>query len=293
MVLLHALHQLGRRNLVVVHVDHRLRGRASTADARFVKTLATRLEYPIFSSKADTRSYAEERGISIELAARELRHVAFAAASRRFRTRHVLLAHHAGDQVETCLFNYLRGSGLAGLAGMDSTTELTPAPGIRITLHRPLLGISREEITRFAETHGITWREDASNATPDFTRNRMRAELLPLADAIMDGRASRAILRTAIIARDEHEYLDSEANAVAISDRLDVAAIRALHPAIQRRVILRWLRDFAPPGCGHAEVESIRSLLTPASGPAKINLPRGAHVRRRGGILFFEFPPTR
>ncbi len=286
MALLHALSASGRKNLVVAHLDHRLRGRASTADATFVKKQAARLGLPLFTGRADTRAYAAARGVSLELAARELRHVFFAAAARTHRTNHIVLAHHADDQIETILHNFLRGTGPTGLTGMRPESPLQ-VDRRTLILHRPLLAIRRSEINAYISSHQIPYREDASNTDPTHTRNRLRHDLLPLIEKTFGPSFAEAALRNADILRAEDDHLAADADAFPINPELPAPALRALPLALRRRVIRRWLTHHAIPEVGLTEVDRVLTLLDPTS-PAKINLPADHHARRRAGRLFIE-----
>ena len=181
--LLHALTAAGYRRLVVCHLDHGLRGEAGAEDARFVERLAPSVGCRWRSDAPTCRSSRARR--SCHSKPRRARHVtSFSRRQpRRRRCRTLFLAHHADDQVETFLFNLLRGSGPAGLAGMAA--ESTRTVGRRkLRIIRPLLGVWREEIDAYIDAHRLEWREDATNADPALaTRNRLRAEVLPCSNA--------------------------------------------------------------------------------------------------------------
>jgi tRNA(Ile)-lysidine synthase len=285
--LLHALHELGRKKLTIVHLDHLLRGRASAADARFVAKLSAKLGLPCITGRADVRGYAAERGLSLEHAARELRHVFFAGVARRTRCRTVILAHHADDQVETCLFNFLRGSGAAGLAGMrpESTQKIGAIP---LTFLRPMLGIRRAEIDAFLVARKIRWREDASNRSAAHTRNRLRERVLPVLAAEFGPAFPEAILRAAEIFSAEDAWMRAEAEKFDIGPELAVQPLLAAPLALRRRVVRAWLERAGVAEAGFAEVERVLELLDVARGPAKVNLPGDRHARRRVGKLFIE-----
>jgi tRNA(Ile)-lysidine synthase len=285
--LLHALHELGPKKLTVVHLDHQLRGRASAADARFVEKLAAKLGYPCITGRADVRGYAAERGLSLEHAARELRHIFFAGVARRTRCRTVILAHHADDQVETCLFNFLRGSGAAGLAGMrpESTQRIGATT---LTFLRPMLGIRRAEIDAFLSARKIRWREDASNRSAAHTRNRLRERVLPVLAAEFGPAFSDAILRAAEIFSAEDAWMRAEAEKLEVDPELAVKPLRAAPLALRRRVVRAWLERAGVAEAGFTEVERVLELLDVARGPAKVNLPGNRHARRRAGKLFIE-----
>lgn len=285
--LLHALSLLGHKKLIVVHLDHRLRGRASTGDAKFVARLGGKLGFPVMLGRGDAKAYARDRGLSLEHAARELRHVFFESVARRTRCRTVILAHHADDQVETCLFNFLRGSGIAGLSGMREKSELTVSRHA-FTIFRPLLGIRRAKIEAFVAARGIAFREDATNAELAATRNRIRHRVLRAIREEVGDSCEDAIRRAASILAAEDDWMQSEVDRIPRGETLSVAALRSLPLALQRRLIRRWLTDCAITEVGFTEVERVRSLLDVDAGASKVNLPGGNHARRRRGEVFFE-----
>lgn len=285
--LLHALRSEGHRKLTVIHLDHGLRGRASAADAKFVARLAKDWGYPCMIGRANTRSYAKERKISIETAARELRHAFFAACARRLRCRTIVLAHHADDQVETCLFRFLRGAGPAGLAGMAPVSELRLGRRT-LTLVRPLLGVRRSGIEAYIHKHGLSFREDATNAILDATRNQLRHRVMPAIRETMGDASIDAILRAAEILRAENEWAAAEVAKISPGVELSVKDLRDRPVALQRRVILRWLTERGVGDVSFDLVERVRSLLELGATIARVNLPDDAHCRRRAGRLFVQ-----
>jgi len=287
--LLDILIRSGRKNLVVVHVNHQLRGRASGGDAAFVRRLAAKHGLPILVAKADTQLYADARGVSLELAARELRIATFGAASKRYRTKHLVTAHHAEDQAETCLFNYVRGTGAAGLAGMQQVSQFQVADQ-EITIHRPMLTVRRHEIDGYVQSARLRFREDSSNGSPDFTRNRIRHEVMPLLREIMGDRVTDAILRNAEIMRGEHAVLGDLVATHALDEVLSVNTLRSLPLAIRRRMVHAWLARFGPGVSGFTEVEQVLLLVPASSEVAKVNLPGGFHCRRTAGRIFLQPP---
>ena len=283
--LLHALVEAGFRRLIVCHLNHGLRGRAAAADARFVATLAARLGLECESEQVDVARLAKKMGQSLETAAREVRYAFFARVARRRRCRSLFLGHHAGDQVETFLFNLFRGSGRGGLGGM-SPDSVRLVDGVRLRLLRPLLGVWREEMEAFLKARALRFREDASNQATDFTRNRIRHELIPALERVFGRDVRGAVWRTALILRAEEEWL-SELAGTETGTELDAPLMRGQPVAQQRRRILAWLRRNGVPKPGFDQVESVRSLLE-TGGAAKVNLPGNWHARRRAKRLFLE-----
>jgi tRNA(Ile)-lysidine synthase len=279
--LLHILAEAGWANLVVCHLDHGLRGAKSRGDSAFVRKLAERLGYPCETAVARTKARAREKSESLELAARTLRHEFFAECAKRHRCFRLILAHHADDQVETILFNFLRGTGAAGLAGMETIGALG-----KFAVFRPMLEVSRRQISAYATEHRIRFREDASNASLLHTRNRIRHTLIPAIEASVGPSFHAALRRAARIFGEEHALLESLLPPEGAE--MSCAELRALPLALRRRATLRWLRSHEITDAGFAEVERVLSLLDPASGPAKINLPGNLHARRRQGKIFIE-----
>ncbi len=185
MVLLHVLGELGHP-CQVAHVDHGLRGKESDADKAFVEEQARLLRRPFRSVRVDPKAAAE--GVSIQMAARELRYSWFKELLREGPSS-MAMGHHRDDVVETLMLNLLRGIGAHGWSGIPPVTELEEG-----RICRPLLGVDRERILTYAAANKIPFREDASNTDPHYLRNRVRAELLPLMEAMRPG-ARRTMAR--------------------------------------------------------------------------------------------------
>jgi tRNA(Ile)-lysidine synthase len=196
MVLLSVLTELAGASgwkLFVAHFNHQLRGRASDGDERFVKLAAAKLNLPFQVGRGDVKSLVKEQGISVEMAARELRHQFLAQTARRLRCGVVAVAHHADDQVELFFLRVLRGSGGEGVAGMKWSSPSPVSKSVRLV--RPLLEVGKAELVEFARANKIRFREDASNASRDMLRNRVRHELLPLLRVEFQPALNRTVLR--------------------------------------------------------------------------------------------------
>jgi tRNA(Ile)-lysidine synthase len=194
--LLHVLHALSARyrwKLTVAHFNHQLRGRSSNADEQFVRKTAMALKLPVVVGRANVRKFAQKSGLSIEMAARKLRHEFFVCAAKGRGIRVVALAHHADDQVELFFLRVLRGAGGAGLAGMKWRSP-SPVNG-KISLVRPLLDVTKDELRDFAQRNKIHFREDGTNARLNTPRNRIRNELLPLLRRKYQPALAKAVLR--------------------------------------------------------------------------------------------------
>jgi len=158
-------------SFALAHCNFRLRGAESDEDERFVGQLAHSLEVPFFVVRFDTIDYVRSHGLSVQLAARELRYEWFSTLREKEGYAYVLTAHHLDDMLETFLINLSRGTGLDGLTGI-------PANSNRII--RPLLPFRRSELQDFANQQGLSWREDSSNEETKYLRNKIRHHLVPV-----------------------------------------------------------------------------------------------------------------
>lgn len=280
--LLHWLHAHGFKKLIAVHLDHRLRAE-SGEDAAFVREFADSLGVECITGSADVATLAGDERRSIETAARRARHEFFARTAIEHACPRIFLAHHADDQVETFLHNLLRGAGPSGLCGMSAVSTLE-MHGTALLVARPLLGAWREEIDAYIAQHKLPFREDASNADPRFTRNRLRHAAIPALTAALGRDVRAALLRTTELLRAEDEFLSAQPELRGAPDALQVPLLRSLPLALQRRLIHLWLQRHTVGSIGFAEVESVRGLLD-ARG-AKVNLPGGLCARRREKKIF-------
>ena len=154
----------------VAHVNFQLRGSESDGDELFVQSLAQQHNFPFYSTQVDTHAFAEAKGISTQMAARELRYQWFEKVMGEAHYDYLFTAHHLNDSLETSLLNFTRGTGISGMRGIQKQNQKTV---------RPLLPFTREEIAAYAAAHQLKWREDASNKTSDYTRNFIRHQVIP------------------------------------------------------------------------------------------------------------------
>ncbi|MFT5466963.1 MAG: tRNA(Ile)-lysidine synthase [Verrucomicrobiales bacterium] len=275
--LLQLLAEAGYRDLVLCHLNHQLRAKESDLDAEFVCELARENGFEVEIGVENIR----QRGGSIETAARAARHAFFRRCAEKFGTNRVFLAHHADDQIETVLMNMFRGAGAPGLAGMETVTEIE---GLKLI--RPLLETPQADLPIPPK-----FREDASNASAEFLRNRIRHDVIP-AICSATGRDLKSVLRTAEILREEDAALAAmtqiQLQQLLDGDRLRAPELRELPIALQRRVIRAWLAQQSVVDLSFDNIENVRGLLAPDSRIAKINLAAGRHVRRREKRLFLE-----
>ena len=272
-------------SLHVAHLDHRLRGDESTADARFVEETCRGLGIPVTVEETDVAAHRRSKGLSLEEAARDLRYDFLSTLSEQHGARGIALGHTADDQAETVLMNILRGTGLTGLRGMDSTAERV-FNDRRVTVLRPLLGVSREEAAAYCRALGLSPREDRSNRSVDIRRNRVRLELIPLLEEYNPS-IKEALRRLSESASRDLDYLDAQVDSLwervaLVSDgylTLDRRGVSALAPGLQghllRRALLSVKGDLKDIGQDH--VDAIVRLLGGPSGKA-LDLPGGVRV---------------
>lgn len=275
--------------LVAAHLNHCLRGTESDADEEFVHSLASRYGIPIESQRIDIKDMATKQGLNLEDAGRRAR-ISFLNEVRvRWQATAIALAHHSDDQAETVLMRLLRGSGMAGLAGMAYHNGHG-----RI---RPLLNISRAEIEEYLTLRGIRYREDASNQDTAFLRNRIRHELLPLLQQYNPAIRER-LTTTAALLSDENELLNQlteelVARACCLDGGKAVCSITVLlkEPLPLRRRFFRTVLERLVGSLDHFSNRHIMALehLIDSSRPnTSQNLPQGVTALREYGRLIMR-----
>ena len=156
----------------IAHCNFQLRGEESERDEEFIYRLAKKYNVNAIVKKFQTKEYAENKKLSIQETARDLRYAWFDEIKSETKSAYVLLAHHANDNAETLLMNFFRGTGMEGLTGMK---PITPSGNCL----RPMLSFTRKEIEDFASKQELEWVEDSSNQSSKYTRNFFRNELIP------------------------------------------------------------------------------------------------------------------
>ena len=230
-----------KADFVLAHCNFHLRGEESDGDEQFVRAYAERNGLTLYVKQFDTESYAKASGISIEMAARELRYAWFEELRQQLGYDYIAVAHHADDQLETFFINLLRGAGIRGLKGMQ------PVNGPII---RPLLDVSRAEIRQYAEEHHLEWREDHTNAETLYLRNKIRHELLPVIDGISkEGRSS-------ILKSISHLASENELYRELLNEKLPTSNCQL--STVNFQLLFEWLRDY---GFNEDQVHFIHEAL--------------------------------
>ncbi len=228
--------------LAVAHIHHHLRIEADD-DQCFVQELAGHLGYPIHTADGDVRQHASLHRDGLEAAARTVRLQALRTIAEQIGARYVVLAHTADDQAETILHRMLRGTGLAGLAGMRRARPLGPS----CALIRPLLSFRRQQLRDYLQAIGQPFREDASNADTKFTRNRLRHDLLPKLAADYNPQVVEALTRLGALAGEAQGVIDRLVDDLferVVSDEpervcVSCGALRGVGDYVVRQLMIR------------------------------------------------------
>lgn len=289
-VLLDLLRRAEFRNTVVAHLHHGLRGKAADLDADFVRGLAAKDGETFVAGRGQAGVRAATRRESIEEAGRKLRRAFFARVAKKHGAAVLFLGHHAGDAAETMLFHLARGGGSRGLSSLRGQSGLE---GTDIEIVRPLLGFTRREIAGYATARRLVHREDETNAARVHTRNRLRHDVLPALAAAVGHDPVPALARAAEILAAEDELLEAMVRERAMSAQIETRRLRHEAVALQRRWLRAWLRKRTGSEIDFETVEQARRIALSNDPPAKMNLPRGFHLRRRAGKLFVERTRTR
>jgi tRNA(Ile)-lysidine synthase len=293
MTLLQALRQLSSRHrwrLTVAHFNHQLRGRSSNADEKLVRQTATAMRLPFVAGRANVREFAGKAKLSVEMAARKLRHDFFARMAKERKIRVIALAHHADDQVELFFLRVLRGAGGEGVAGMKWHS---PSPvDSKIMLVRPLLDATKAELRGFAREDKIRFREDATNTSLDQPRNRVRNELLPLLQRRYQPALAKTVLRLMEIVGAEADLVGEIARqwlkktggdgppGRPRTPRRGVPTFKDLPVAVQRRSLQLQLSEAGVT----ADFELIESLRQSADVPVSLG-PQLSVLRDATGVV--------
>lgn len=222
-------------SLEAVHVNHCLRGEESDRDESFCRRLCDELGVYIHVEHCDVKSYAERHSLSVETAAREMRYQVFSTVSQG---KKIATAHNADDNLETMLLNLVRGSGIKGIAGI---------PPVRGNIVRPLLAVSRCEIEEYLRECGQPFVTDSTNLSDDYTRNKLRHNVIPVLKQINSSLTETAV-GTARVLRSENDLIEAETlNAYeGCLENSSLRGISAYPQVIRRRCIARLVCENVP-----------------------------------------------
>jgi tRNA(Ile)-lysidine synthase len=294
--------------LHVAHLNHKLRGDESEEDAWYVANLAHNLGIPITMDTRDVNAYRTQKRCSLEEAAREVRYSFLAYLANSVGASCVAVGHTRDDQVETILMHLLRGTGIAGLRGLQpQSVLLTGEDKSPLTIVRPLLEISRRETVDYCRRFKLEPHSDSSNTSPDFLRNRVRLELLPVLKNY-NPQIDAVLLRLAAIAADETSYIEEQAsglwNKVATTENGAVYLDRKIMlnlPLPLQRQLFRMAVDKLLGNLKDIESDHFEAMVDFLSKPAgkslclphdlRLSTEYGRLVLNLAGVSLCPFPP--
>lgn len=289
--LLHVLDKLKEElgiSLFAVHVHHGLRGEEADRDAAWVKEFCRGLGIGCKVVYYDVKKYAALHGMSVEEAGRVLRYEAFEQEAAESNADRIAVAHHGDDNAETILHNLFRGSGLKGLGGIVPVRE---------KIVRPLLNIRRSEILSYLEQQQQTYCQDSTNDCNEYTRNKLRNEIIPLIVQEVNYRSVENILHAGGLISQADIYLEKMAesllkqhgNRETARIGLSVSVLKSQDPIIQSYLILRMMKEI----CGSGKditarhIEQVQELIKKPVG-RRMDLPYGLSARRTYEDLWID-----
>jgi len=256
MVMLHLFQSL-QYEITIAHCNFQLRDTESFNDENFIRTYADEHQIPAFITHFDTKTFADDYKLSIQVAARELRYNWFNELVQSHKFDYVLTAHHADDNLETFLINLSRGTGVSGLTGIPQQNQ---------SIIRPLLIFSRNEIEAYAKANKIEWREDSSNASDNYLRNKIRHKLVPVLKEL-NAEFLKAFQKTQNYLRESHDL--AEDASIMVYQQVAQEANDEIHFNLKklrqlpnyRSYLYQWLVEF-----GFTAWDDIYNLADSQSG---------------------------
>lgn len=276
--------------LFAVHYNHHLRGEEAQKDAAFVADWCKSVGVFCVVGEGDVAGAAKANHQGLEETARSMRYAFLAQSARELGATRIATAHNADDNLETMLLHLVRGSGLRGLTGI---------PPRRGSLVRPLLTTSRAEIEEELRRRGIPHVEDATNADPAYSRNKLRLEVIPLLREL-NPQLTRCACETIRCLRTDNSFLTAAAEQAASAAipfqkglAIHTSEIARQPDAIAPRVVqLLWERLHGEGPAGRAvHLDAVVALARGKDSFGELHLPGNLRVSRRGGILFLGTPP--
>lgn len=279
--LLHVLHTLKEEyklNLVASHINHGIRGEEAEQDALFSKNFAEALKVNFRLLKADCIKEAKLTGETVEEAGRRIRYEFWGSLCENENTV-IATAHNSNDNLETVIFNITRGSSLSGAKGI---------PPKRENIIRPLIFCSRNEIEAYCKENNLMFVTDSTNLTVDYTRNRIRHNVLPELEKV-NSQVVEAFTRFSESVRLDNSYLDSVAeNALKTAEinefSYNAEVINELHPSIKNRVIIKAINNFSKELPDSKKVNAVLNCINENS---KIQLYKNCYCESKNNVLKF------
>ncbi|MFO7557589.1 MAG: tRNA lysidine(34) synthetase TilS [Desulfobacterales bacterium] len=278
----------------VAHLDHSLRGKDSDQDAKFVESLASKLDLPFYIKKMDLQQYAAEEKLSVEDAGRKARYDFFLNIAKKMRYSRIATAHHAGDNAELILMNMLRGTGKSGLSGIPPLRRKG-----EISIIRPLIHLSKNNIHAFLSENGLHYTQDSTNLDTTYLRNRIRHNLIPEMESSYNPKIVKALNRMGTIIQDEEswieEIVDRELNGLVfnesdISIRCSASLLMEKPLPLRRRIMRSLIRkvngDLKQMTYDH--IDSILNLVEKNRLQGQVHLPNEILVEVSAGQVLIS-----
>jgi tRNA(Ile)-lysidine synthase len=291
--LLQLLHDLGEElelHLEIAHLQHGIRGAEAQEDARFVEELAAKMGSLFHLKELNLLEIKSAAGKgNMEALARDERYRFFAALARERGLGKIATAHTQDDQAETVLMWLLRGSGLKGLGGMSPAHRLAGTnigADSRLSVIRPLLDVSRDEIEEYLNEKRLVFRTDRSNQDPSFLRNWVRLELIPRLKEKMDRNLPSRLAQQAGLIREEDELLDGFAKTalreIRNAEGMDRGSLLQHSRAMQRRLLRLWTEEARGHlrGLDFQHVEALLDLIKAGPPQSRLAIPGGWELIR-------------
>ncbi len=273
--------------IYAAHVNHGIRGKEADRDEEFCRGVAEQYGIPFFTHKLNIPAIAKASGKSVELCARDERYAFFSRIMRENSIPLLATAHNANDNLETMLFNLARGSGLSGLCGIPHTRECEGG-----LLIRPILLMTKDEVLSYCEDNKLDFVTDSTNTDTDYTRNKIRAEIIPVLKEIVPSPEKKAADASALLRQDD-ELLSSMADGLlagAQGNSIELSLLASAHRAISSRAVMKLFARVCDTSLGEVHVSDVLELCRTAKEGARISLPAGFCARIRASRL--EFVPT-
>ncbi|MFA9378228.1 MAG: tRNA lysidine(34) synthetase TilS [Lachnotalea sp.] len=283
-----AIKELIPITIYIVHVEHGIRGQESIGDANYVESLAAKYNLGFRKFAYDVQAIATQKCIGIEEMGRILRYQSFNQALEEYNCNKIAVAHNKNDNVETTLLNLFRGSGLKGLSGI---------PPVRDNIVRPLMCVERREIEQWLEEHQIEYRTDQTNLDDEYTRNKIRLNIIPYVQEDINKQVIAHIDNASNIICEAWEYLEYETDkvynrCVEVDNRKTIIKIPDFieeSEIIKKNIVRKCIGNYeiGLKDITNGHVESVLALLNNCVGKS-IHLPNNLQVKRNYNDIMFE-----
>ena len=262
-------------SLIAVHLNHNIRGEEAKRDELFAKDFAKKLDIRFIKGSARVCDFAKERGISEEMAGRELRYSFFDDVKSALKCQKIATAHNRNDNAETIAMNFMRGTSLSGLSGI---------PYKRGDIIRPILDVTRSEIEEYCKENGLLYVVDSTNNGDDYTRNKIRHRLIPMIEKEYNPNFVNTVSQNAQLIKCEADYISQctkrEYERLVKNNSVKITELLKCHKAIQRRIIRKMMSNIMDmQGVQSYFTDKVIELAVKNRSGSMINLPYGRRAR--------------